>query len=263
MLNALYPHRGLYWQLLKRDIASKYRGSALGILWSVLNPLLMLCVYTFVFSVVFSARWLASGEQPKAEFALILFAGLMIHTLAAETLLRAPQMITSQVNYVKKVVFPLQVMPLVPLGSALFNYGISLAILLSVQIFVKGSLPLSTLLVPLIILPYVIALAGAAWILASLGVYLRDITQVVGLLVSMLMFLSPIFFPVEALPEAWRGVMYANPLTLIITEARKVLLWNETPNWMALLQYLAAASVFAIAGFYWFQKTRKGFADVL
>lgn len=263
MTNALWDYRGLYIQLLKRDIASKYRGAALGIVWSLLNPLLMLCVYTFVFSTVFSARWLSASEQPQTEFALILFTGLMLHSLAAETLLRAPGIITSQVNYVKKVVFPLQIMPLVPLGSALFHYIISLVVLVVAHLFIKGMPPLTFLWLPVVVAPYIIALSGAAWILASLGVYLRDIGQLVTLLVAMLMFLSPIFFPVEALPEAWRGVLYLNPLTLIITEARKIILWGEIPDFIALLKYLAGASIFAVAGFYWFQKTRKGFADVL
>jgi lipopolysaccharide transport system permease protein len=263
MFQGFLQQRSLFWQLLRRDIAGRYRGSVLGLAWVLLNPLLMLCVYTFVFSVVFSARWLASGEQPQAEFALILFAGLMLHTIAAEVLIRSTTAITAQVNYVKKVVFPLHLLPLIPLASAFFHYLLSLLVLLGASLLIKGFIPLTALWLPLILLPYALMLLGGAWFLAALGVYLRDITQVMGLAVALLLFLSPIFYPVEALPETWRPLLYANPLTLIISEARKVLLWGEWPDFMALLQYAACGLLAAITGYGFFLKTRRGFADVL
>lgn len=259
----MFKHYPLLKQLIWREIASKYRGTALGMGWSLLSPLLMLAVYTFVFTVIFSARWPVAAEAPQGQFALILFLGLMIHALAAEVLMRAPSSITAQVNYVKKVVFPLEILPMVPLGSALFNFGLSLVILLLAQLWIMGSVPLTALWLPLVLLPYVIALKGAAWIVASLGVFLRDIGQLMGLVVSLLLFLSPIFYPPEALPENYRGILSLNPLTVIITQARAVVLWGQTPDFMALGIYGLCAIVFALLGYVWFMKTRKGFADVL
>jgi lipopolysaccharide transport system permease protein len=259
----MFAHYPLLKQLIWRDVASKYRGTALGMLWSLLTPLLMLAIYTFIFSVVFQTRWPMAEAQPKGQFALILFLGLMIHALAAEVLLRAPSAITAQVNYVKKVVFPLQILPLVPLGSALFGFSLSVLILLAAMEVIMGSIPLTALWLPVVLLPYVIALMGAAWMLGSLGVFLRDIGQMMGLVVSILLFLSPIFYPPEALPEAYRPLLSLNPLTVIITQARAVVLWGELPNFVALGMYGICASVFAAFGYAWFMKTRKGFADVL
>lgn len=263
MVNGLTMHLSLLLQLIQRDILARYRGTALGMIWPLLTPLLMLGIYTFVFSVVFQARWPLLEDQPKGQFALILFAGLMVHALAAECLLRAPSTITAQVNYVKKVVFPLQILPLVPLGSALFNFGVSLLILLGAKLAITGSVPLTTLWLPVVLLPYLMALLGAAWILGSLGVFLRDIGQMMGLIVSILLFLSPIFFPPEALPEAYRPWLSLNPLTVIITQTREVLLWGKTPDFPALALYTLCASIFAACGYLWFTKTRKAFADVL
>jgi lipopolysaccharide transport system permease protein len=264
----LFTHRALLWQLMRRDVASKYRGAALGMLWSLLNPLLMLAIYTFVFSVVFQTRWAGGGAAGDAtpsqgQFALILFTGLMIHALAAEALLRAPTTITSQVNYVKKVVFPLEILPLVPLGSAVFHYGLSLVVLLGAMVCLTGNVPLTVFWLPVVLLPFVIALAGVVWIIASLGVFLRDIGQVMGMVVSILLFLSPIFFPPEALPVAYRPLLALNPLTVIITQARAVLLWGQMPDFMALAVYGICALLLAFIGYAWFTQTRKGFADVL
>lgn len=250
----------LLLQLLRRDIAGRYRGSALGMLWPLLTPLLMLGVYSFVFSVVFPARWPGlSGEA----FAITLYGGLLVHGLAAEVLLRAPTAITSQVNYVKKVVFPLHLLPLVPVGSALFHGLLGLGILVAALLITQGSLPPTALLLPLVWLPFVVALCGAAWLLAALGVFLRDISQLMGLAVTLLMFLSPIFYPAEALPEAWRGLFSLNPLTVIITQTRQILIQGQLPDFAALGIYALLALGFAALGWAFFHKTRKGFADVL
>lgn len=259
---SLWRNRSLIKASIKREILGRYRGSFLGILWSFFNPLFMLAVYTFVFSVVFRARW-SGGSESKTEFALVLFAGMIVFNLFAECINRAPTLIVSNQNYVKKVVFPLEILPWITLGAALFHGAISLGVWLIAHLIFFG-LPHATLLYfPLILLPLGLLIMGLSWALASLGVYLRDAGQFIGLFTTVLMFLSPIFYPISALPEAYRPLLYLNPLTPIIEQTRCVLFWGRTPDLALLGLYLLATSIIAWLGFAWFQKTRKGFADVL
>ncbi len=253
----------LYLSLVKREVASRYRGTVLGFGWSLLHPLLMLAVYTFVFSVVFKARWPLPDDQSQGLFAVILFTGLMIHTLMAETLTNAVGSITHNANYVKKIIFPLPLLPLVPLGAAIFHLSFSILILLAAIFFITGTLHLTLLWLPIVLLPFIIALVGAALFLSALGVYLRDIGQVIGLIMMAMLFLSPIFFPPEALPESYRPILSLNPLTLIITQARDVLLWGKLPAFGALAAYGAVATVFSTLCYGFFLRVKKGFADVL
>jgi homopolymeric O-antigen transport system permease protein len=262
MFASLWRNRDLIKALVKREVVGRYRGSFMGILWSFLNPLFMLAVYTFVFSVVFKARWNV-GSNSKAEFALVLFAGLLVFNLFAECVNRAPGLMLMNVNYVKKVVFPLEILPWVTLGSALFHGSVSLAVWLVAYLLLFGVPSLTVVYFPLIIVPLVLFIMGLSWALASLGVYLRDVSQFIGIVTSVLMFLSPIFYPVTALPEAYRGLLFMNPLTPAIEQGRDVLYWGRTPDFAMLGLYLIVASSIAWVGFAWFQKTRKGFADVL
>ena len=262
-MGSLTQHIPLYLQLVKREVSSRYRGTALGFGWSLLTPLLMLAVYTFVFSVVFKARWPLPEGQPQGQFAVILFAGLMVHTLMAETLTNAVSSIITNANYVKKVVFPLPLLPLVPLGAAIFYLAFSTLILLAAIFFITGTLHLTALWLPVVLLPFIIALIGAALFLSALGVYLRDIGQVIGLIMMAMLFLSPIFFPPEALPESYRPILSLNPLTLIITQVRDVLLWGKMPAFGALALYGAASAMFSLVCYAFFARVRKGFADVL
>lgn len=259
----LWRYRELIARLVKRDVLGRYKGSLLGLAWSFVTPLIMLAIYTFVFTVVFNARWGVGGEESKSVFALQLFAGLIVHGILAEVLTRSPGLILLNTNYVKKVVFPLEILPLIPLGSALFHAAVSALVLILAQLIVLGTLPWSVWMLPLVLLPLIILAMGISWLLASLGVFLRDIGQTMGLLATMLLFLSPIFYPISALPESFHGIIHANPLTFIIEQVRLVLLEGQWPNISGLLKYLAVALVVAWLGFAWFQKTRKGFADVL
>jgi len=256
-------HRGLVWQMTKREVVGRYRGSVLGILWSLVNPLLMLAVYTFVFGFVFKAKWGTGGEGGHAQFAVVLFAGLIVFNLFSECITRGPGLIVSQPNLVKKVVFPLELIPVVQLGSALFHALVSLAVLLVAFLVVYGMPPASALLLPLVVLPLCCLCLGLTWFLAALGVYLRDIGQAIGILTSALMFLSPLFFPLSALPEAAQQLVMLNPLSVPIEETRRVLLWGGAPHWLPLLVYSAFALVSMHVGYWWFQRTRNGFADVL
>jgi lipopolysaccharide transport system permease protein len=247
----------------KREVIGRYRGSMMGLAWSFFSPVLMLVVYTLVFSGVFKARWGVPGEESKADFAIILFTGLIVHGLFAECINRAPGLILSNVNYVKKVVFPLEILPWVAMGSALFHAAISLVVLLIAQLFVNFHLPWTTVFIPVVILPLVVGTMGFAWMLSATGVFVRDVTQTTGIITTALMFVSPVFYPVSALPAEYQRWLLLNPLTFIIEQARDVIIWARTPDWTGWSVSFTAGIAIAWMGFWWFQRTRRGFADVL
>jgi len=260
----VHRYRYLLAQITKREIASRYRGSALGFIWAFLNPLLMLAVYTFVFSVVFKARWGELGvEENRVDFAIILFAGLLTFNLFADILNRAPYLILSNPSYVKKVIFPLELLPLVSIGTVLFHSSLSLLVLLAAQFLFKGYIPWTSLYIPLVILPVLLAGLGVSWLLSALTVYIRDIAQITGLLTTILLFVSSVFFPISALPARYQLIIYLNPLALVVSESRKVLVFGQPPDWNIFVLTLSVGMLIALVGYWWFQKARKGFADVL
>jgi lipopolysaccharide transport system permease protein len=261
---SLWRNRQLIVQMTKREVAGRYKGSAMGLAWSFFNPVFMLVVYTFVFSEIFKARWGGiGGDDSKTQFALVLFVGMIVLNLFSEVFNRAPGLILANVNYVKKVVFPIEILPVVAMFVAVFHSLISLGVLLTAFAVFNGYLHWTAVFIPLILLPLVIITIALAWILASLGVFLRDVGQLVGIISTVLMFLSPVFYPLNAVPERFRPIILANPLTFIIEQAREVLIWGHLPDWVGLGVYSLAAAAIAWAGYAWFQKTRKGFADVL
>ena len=262
MLTSLWRNRQLIKTLTRRDIASRYRGSFLGMLWSFFNPLFMLAVYTFVFSVVFKARWQTGGDS-KSEFALVLFAGLSVFNIFSECINRAPSLIPINTNYVKKVIFLLEILPLVSLGNALFHAAISFTVWFAACLLLRGLPPVTFPLLPVLLLPLVFMIMGLSWFLASLGVYLRDISQIISVVTTALLFLTPIFYSAASLPPTYQKIILFNPLTSIIEQARGVMLFGTMPDLPVLGINLAASIIVAILGFAWFQKTRKGFADVL
>jgi lipopolysaccharide transport system permease protein len=260
----LWRNRQLIWQMIKREVVGRYKGSAFGLAWSFFNPVFMLTVYTFVFSEIFKSRWGGVGaNDSKTQFALLLFVGMIVLGLFSEVLNRAPGLILANVNYVKKVIFPLEILPLVAIGAALFHSLISLGVLLIAFSIFNGFLQWTVVFIPLVLLPLIVLTTGLAWMLASLGVYLRDVSQTIGIITTVLMFLSPVFYPVTAVPESFRVIIMANPLTFIIEQAREVLMWGHMPDWIGLGTYMLAALAISWVGYAWFQKTRKGFADVL
>lgn len=254
--------RTLLWQFARRDVLARYRGSLLGLGWALLNPLLMLGVYTFVFRSVFHARWPGTGEDDLA-FALQVYAGLIVFNLFAEVANRAPRLVLEQPNLVKKVVFPLELLPWVALSAALFHLTINVVVLLVAVTLIQGALPLSALALPLVVAGFAPFLLGMAWLLAALGVFLRDIGQLMAMLTSLLMFLSPVFYPVSALPERWQGLLTLNPLTTPILQLRAVALEGRWPAWEMLAGHAALSIAVAMAGAFAFRLARKGFADVL
>jgi lipopolysaccharide transport system permease protein len=263
IIRSLVRSWGLLWTLVQRELASRYKGSALGIVWSFLIPLAMLAIYTVVFSGVFKSRWGGEASESQAEFALILFAGLAVFNFFAECVNRAPGVIVSNPNLVKKVVFPLEILAWVTIASALFNTFVSLIILLLVQAFLDSSLPWTCILFPLIMLPLVLISLGLVWFLSSLSVFIRDIGQVTGLVTTGLLFLSAVFFPASALPDRYRWLVFLNPVAISVEWGRGVLIFGRIPSVDGLAIMTALGIVVAYFGFIWFQKTRKGFADVL
>ncbi|MCG6898824.1 MAG: ABC transporter permease [Gammaproteobacteria bacterium] len=261
-LTSLSANRSLILKLVRRDVVGRYRGSVMGLLWSFFNPVLMLAVYTFVFSLVFKARW-TGGSGSKTEFALVLFAGLMMFSLFSECLNRAPHLIVGNVNYVKKVIFPLEILPVVALGSAAFHFLISLAVWMVFFLMFFGIPGPAILQLPLVVLPLILMTLGLSWFLASLGVFLRDVAQIIGVVTTVLMFLSPIFYPIDALPEAYRPFIQISPLSFVVEQARDTMIWSKGIDWEGWWVYTGISVLVAWLGFAWFQKTRKGFADVL
>ncbi len=263
LLSSPWKHRALIVQMVRREVVGRYRGSMMGLLWSFLNPVLMLAVYTFVFSVVFSAKWGIGSGESKADFALILFVGMIVHGVFAECVNRAPTLILNNVNFVKKVVFPLEILPWVAMGATLFHATVSVGVWAIFFVIIKGYLPWTLVFIPLVALPLVLGTLGFAWLLAATGVYLRDVSQTTGIFTTILMFLSPIFYPVSALPENYRGLLALNPLTFLIEQAREVMVWDRLPDFGGLVAHTLGALVIALIGLAWFQKTRRGFADVV
>lgn len=254
-------------RMARRDIEARYRGSSLGIAWTVLVPLVMLAVYTFVFGFTLKVRWsaraAAAGVDNHAEFSIILFSGLILFWMFSDTIARAPGLVRENINYVTKIVFPIHILPWVAVMSGLFNLAVSIGILLVGQTLFIGLPPVTALLAPLVLAPLVLLILGVSWLFASVGMFVRDLQQVVNVLLSVTMFLSPVFYSLEAVPADIRWMFYLNPLTFIVEQFREVMLWGNAPNWTGLALYAVFSLAVAWLGLLWFQKTRKGFADVL
>ena len=255
--------RSLLWQFARREVLGRYRGSLLGLMWAFLTPLLMLGVYSFVFVGVFRAKWPGALEGGGLEFALQVFAGLIVFNFFAEVASRAPNLIVEQPNLVKKVIFPVELLTWVSVLSGLFHFVISAASLLLVLLFTRGGLPVSVLALPVVLLPFLPFLVGLGWLLSSLGVFVRDIGQAMTMVVALTMFMSPVFYSVATLDVRWQFWMNLNPLTLIIEQVRTVALLGQWPAWELLGLYFLFACGFAAISAGFFQLTRKGFADVL
>ncbi len=262
-VRTVVAHRGLIVQLTAREVIGRYRGSMLGLAWSVLNPLLMLVAYTFVFNIVLGARWGAKPAESGLDFALVLFIGLVVYALFAECVNKAPTLVLGNANLVKKVVFPLEVLPVVAVGAALFHLVVGFAVFVIAAFVIQGGLPWTAVLLPVVVLPLALLTLGVTWILTSLGVYLRDVAQTTAILTTLLLFLSPVFYPAASLPGRYRALLELNPLTFPIEQARAVVVWGHWPDATGLALYTVLAAVVAAAGFWWFQRTRAGFADVL
>lgn len=263
LARALWRRRDLIRQFTRREIVGRYKGSFLGLFWSFANPLVLLLTYTLVFGLIFRPRWPDAGDGSLGSFALVIFCGLIAFNIFSESVTRAASLITSVPNYVKKVVFPLEILPVSLLGSALFHALASLLILLIANLLLTGTLHWTLVALPLVALPLIFLSLGLAWFLASLGVFIRDTNYAVAPLVQVLFFATPIFYPLEAIPPRLRPIIALNPLTVIAENFRRVILWGTLPDWPALAIWLLVTGVLMLAGYAWFMRTRPAFADVI
>ncbi|OOG51065.1 ABC transporter permease [Rhodanobacter sp. C01] len=259
---ALMRHRSLTWELSKREVLGRYRGASFGMAWSVISPFMMLGVYAFAFGTVMKSRWPpeAGGGHP---YTVILFVGLILHGFLAECLNRAPTLIVANPNFVKRVVFPLDVLPWPMLLSALFHAMMNIVVLVLLMLVLEHHLHISLLLLPLVFIPFILIILGVSWVLASLGVYFRDISQVMPVVATALLFLSSAVIPVSALSPSMQRLFHLNPLTFFIDQARLVVLAGTAPDWSGLVLATLAGLLVAWLGHAWFMATQRGFADVL
>lgn len=258
-----WKNRDLIWALTGREIRGRYKGSLFGIVWSFLNPALMLLVFTFVFGEIFKARWGNQSAHGGVDFAVALFSGLLIYNFFAECMAKAPGLIVGNANYVKKVVFPLETLAIVTLLSSLFHLGIAYLILVGLLTFSGWSLGWSVLLAPVVFLPFVCLVLGLTWLFSALGVFVRDIGQLIAPAITATLFLSPVFYPLSSVSERFRWLYHLNPLTLMIEQIRGLVLHHQLPDLSAWFAYSAISLLILMAGFVAFQKLRQGFADVL
>jgi lipopolysaccharide transport system permease protein len=262
-LEALIHHRMLWWHLTKRDVVGRYRGSALGFGWAFITPLLMLAVYTLVFSQVFKARWGGLEEAGPMAFAINLFAGLIVFNFFTECASRAPDLILQNPNYVKKVIFPLELLASVTVASACVHLLASFAILLIAQLVAFHYIPLTILWIPIVWLPLILFSLASCWILSAAGVFVRDLGQVVRLALNILIFLSPIFFPLSALPPKWKPIIALNPLATIIEQTRHVIVQGLSPSLPYVVLATIASAIVCELAFRAFSNAKRSFADVI
>lgn len=263
MARHLWAERGLIAQFTRREIEGRYRSSLLGLAWSFINPLALLLVYTFVFGIVLKQRWSGTASEGLAQFGLVLFAGLIAFGIFSESVNRAPGLIVSTPNYVKRVVFPLELLPVSVLGSALFHAAVSLAVLLAVHVTLGGLPRLTWLLIPVVLLPIAFISLGLLWMLASLGVFIRDLTYTVALGVQILFFVTPIFYPVSAIPSSLRAIVQYSPLASVVEALRAVIFAGTLTAWRSVLVSGAFGLAIMLVGYAWFMRTRRAFGDVI
>ncbi|PZU29973.1 MAG: sugar ABC transporter permease [Stenotrophomonas sp.] len=259
----LIDNRDLVTGLARREIESRYRGATMGVLWALLNPLIMLSVYTFFFTEVLRSKWQGIEQQSSLDFSLVLFPGLLVFAFFSECVARAPTLVTGNQSYVKKIVFPLQILPVVNLISALFHVLIGFVIWIFFFLVIKGTLHPTVALVVFPLIPLGFLTLGFCWVLAALGTYVRDIAHIVTGLLAALIFLAPIFYPITALPEKYRGAIMLNPISVAVEQVRALLYHGTMIDWNQWLIYLGVSLLVAWFGLWVFQRARAGFADVL
>jgi lipopolysaccharide transport system permease protein len=263
LAKSIWSHRALIASLTRREISGRYKGSYFGILWSLLTPLLMLTVFTFVFGEIFQARWGNGQMTGRLDFAVALFTGLLIYNFFSECLSKAPLIILTNPNYVKKVIFPIEILPIVTVAAALFHLAIASLVLLVLVFFSGWSLNIGVLYTPLILLPFLLFVLGVTWFTAALGVYLRDVSQIIAPALTAMLFLSPVFYPLSSVPDHMEWLFLINPVTFVIEQVRAVMLHHLAPSALGLALYGGVGLITAWLGAVFFQKTRRGFSDVL
>jgi lipopolysaccharide transport system permease protein len=259
----LRQHGALIQQFTVRDVLGRYRGSYLGVFWSLLRPLCSLAVFFVVFGYIFQSRFGHDDHESRVDYALGLFCGLIVLDFIAECISRGPTLILSNPNYVTKVVFPLEILPVSAVGGALVHLVVSSIPLFLAYFFVHGSLHLTAMYLPVILIPLVFLGLGVMWLFASLGVFVRDISSFVPVLITILMYVSAIFYPISKVPLAMRPAVVHNPLAVLIDNMRNVFMWGMPLDWGQYLSMSAVCIIFMVVGYAFFMRTKSAFADVL
>ena len=258
----LIQDRQIVYFLTRKRIVTRYRGSVLGLIWSFIVPALTLAIYTLVFGVILESRW-SRGDSTTTEYAFLLYLGLCVYWLVSECVSEAPSLVHNHTNYVKKVVFPLEILPWVNLWDALFHSTIRLGVFVIALTLFQGPPPLTILLLPLVWLPLCLWTLGLCWILAAAGAYWRDLREIIGLILVGLLFLSPTFYSLDAVPEATRNIIMLNPISFPLMQTRDVAYYGNLPDPLSWFGVLIFSLIFASVGHAVFARSRKGFADVV
>jgi lipopolysaccharide transport system permease protein len=263
-LPTLLNQRNLLLQLTKREISQRYRGTFLGIFWALLTPLMQLALYTLVFGVILKARWTSGqAEGGLSAFALTLFCGLSVFSMFSESVNASPTLILTHANYVKKVVFPLELLSVTKIITAMFHGLSSLATCVLLQWYMSGEFPFLIVYTPVLLIPLFIWILGICWLLSAVGVYLRDLQQLMPPVMTALFFLSPIIYNVDVVPEWLLPIYRLNPLCYFVENFRRIVLWHQHPDFRGFLLWMAAGILFSHVAYALFQRLRKGFSDVV
>lgn len=261
MVHELYQNRWLVWELVRREFSGRHGGAARGLFWAFAQPLVLLGIYTLAFGALLKTRWGTDGDT--ASYAFMVFAGLIVFNLFTECLTAAPRLITGNPNYVKKVIFPLELLPWVTALTALANALVGVFVFAIGHLLLYASLKPTLLLFPLALAALLPVLLGVGWLLAALGVVLRDLDQMARLFSHALLFLTPVFYSLEIVPDGLRPLMLLNPLTFIVEQFRRVLIVGQTPDLAGLALYLLLATCFGATALWFFRRLRPSFADLL
>lgn len=260
-LAALWEQRSLISLFVQRDFAGRYRGSLLGAVWPLLNPLGHMVLYTFLFSVVLQVKFGASTST--SSFALYLMSGFLPWSAMSEAMSSATTKILEVPNLVKKVVFPLEILPLVTTVSAFLSGVIGIAIVILFAAVIQQTIHPTLLLLPVVIIPHFLFTLGVSWLVASLGVFVRDCRHFMALGLSAWMYMTPIVYPAERLPENLKFILYINPVAGMITDYRKLILEGSLPDFYPYLAYTSLSVVICLLGFHFFYRTKNSFADIM
>jgi lipopolysaccharide transport system permease protein len=261
LFGTLWQHRSLVLELTKREFSGRYRGSFGGVLWSFIQPLFLLAVYTMAFGVILQARW--GDSDSTIDYALMLFAGLIVFNAFSEVLTKSALLITANPNFVKKVVFPLDLLPVIAVATAIIHAFISIMVWFLGYMVLFGTPVASVILFPLIFICFLPMLLGLGWLLSALGVFVKDIGQLTSMLSHTLLFLTPIFYSIDIAPPALQRLLMLNPLTFIVEQFRLVIFNGQLPDWTGLLVYFVLASIFAWVSLTLFRRLRPNFADMV
>lgn len=259
---ALAAHAALVVELTRREVDGRYRGASLGVLWALVSPFLLLCIYAIAFGTVMGGRW-PEVRASDTPFSIVLFAGMIPYFVLSECMVRSPELVVANPAYVKRVVFPLEVLPWPMLLSALFHCLMNVLVFIAMRLVMERDFEWTVVYLPCVILPIAIVGLGISWFMSSIAVYVRDVRQVMGLASMAILFLSSVMIPLATVPPQYKAIFLLNPLSFIAEQSRAVLIWGQAPDWAGLAAYTAVALAFMYAGYVWFASTKRGFADVL